>query len=273
MNVLRMNILRTLCFAIPCCLVLAACDHETTFDASSVPAYQKSLSEIKAGLSPADQRRLEMALLTLAAGMSADYTAFGMINPSKAADFEALDGVTGQLMFLDRMRPRIAGKTAAEVINRVADDLDYEISRIETQAGSADKQLKAIVIENPRFRLENKGRNVATGEFSVYNGSSIAIRQLYLTGELTTHDVKVPLVLNNLSYYFSRPLQPGVQQQAKVYLGITGDWMTKNFPTAYDPDLKLKVANVDDADGRKLLTVNVRVLDTLKHKRDVLRGS
>ena len=268
-----MKILRMLCFAIPCCLALAACDHEPTFDASSVPAYQKTLSEIKARLNAADRRRLEVALLTLAAGMSADYTAFALINPSKVADFEALDGVAYPLNFLDRMRPQIDGKTAAAVINRVADDLDYEISRIETQAGGAEKQLKAIVIENPRYRLENKGRSVATGEFSVYNGSNIPIRQLYLTGELTTHDVKVPLVLNNLSYYFSRPLQPGVQQQAKVYLGITGDWMTKNFPTAYDSDLKLKVANVDDADGRKLLTVNVQVLDTLKHKRDVLRGS
>jgi hypothetical protein len=268
-----MNILRMLCFAIPCCLALAACDHEPTFDASSVPAYQKTLSDINARLSAADQHRLQVALLTLAAGMSADYTAYALINPSKAADFEALDGVAGQLMFFDRMRSRIDGKTAAAVIRRVADDLDYEISRIETQAGGAEKNLAAIVIENARYRLDNKGRSVPTGEFSVYNGSRIPIRRLYLTGELTTPDVKVPLVLNNLVYFFSSPLQPGVQQQAKVYLGITGDWTTKQFLTAYDADLKLKVANVDDADGQRLLAVNTQVLDTLKHKRDLLRGS
>ena len=64
------------CFAMLCCLALAACDHEPTFDASSLAAYQKSLSEITARLNAEDKHKLQIALLTLAAGNSADYTPF-----------------------------------------------------------------------------------------------------------------------------------------------------------------------------------------------------
>jgi hypothetical protein len=265
---------RMFCLAVACCVALAACDQEPRFDASSVPAYQKSLAEIKTRLSAKDQHRLQIALLTLSAGGAAFFTAYALSDPAKTDAYEALDGLPNSLALLDRMRLSIAGKTAAEVIRRVADDLDFAIAQAETATGGgAEKDLAAIVIENARYRLDNKNRSAPTGEFSVYNGSRIPILRLYLTGELTAPDVKVPLVLNNIVYVFSSPLQPGVQQQAKVYLGITGDWQTKHFLTAYDADLKLKIANVDDADGKKVLAVNTQVLDTLRHKRDLLRGS
>ena len=61
-----MNILRMLSFAVSCCLALAACHREPTFDASSLPAYQRSLSKIEASLSAADQDRLKIALAALA---------------------------------------------------------------------------------------------------------------------------------------------------------------------------------------------------------------
>ena len=85
------------------------------------------------------------------------------------------------------MRSRIEGRTAASVIRRVADDLDYEISRVETQTKGAEKQLAAFVIENPRFRWDHGKRTTnPTAEFSVYNGSTMPISRIYLSGELTT---------------------------------------------------------------------------------------
>ena len=57
-----------------------------------------------------------------------------------------------------------------------------------------------------------------------------------------------------------------------VDLGTPGDWTAKQLETVYDADLKLTVSNVDDASGKRLLAINTEVLDTLRRKRDVLRG-
>ena len=58
-----------------------------------------------------------------------------------------------------------------------------------------------------------------------------------------------------------------------VDLGMPGGWTAKQLETVYDPDLKLTVSNVDDASGRRVLAINTGVLETLRRKRDVLRGS
>ena len=268
-----MTAVRTLSFAVLCCFALAACDHEPTFDASSLPAYQRSLSEINARLSAQDRHKLQMALLTLSAGGSADYTAVALANPSSIVNIEALDGVANPLQFLDRMRSRIAGRTAASVIRSVADDLDYAISRAEAQTKGAEKQLAAFVIENSRFRWDRGKRLTSpTAEFSVYNGSTTPISLIFLRGELTTPGLKTPLAMGGLIYSFANLLQPGAQQQVTVVLGMPGGWTAKQLETVYDPDLKLTVSNVSDASGQRLLATNTEVLDTLRHKRDVLRG-
>ena len=46
----------------------------------------------------------------------------------------------------------------------------------------------------------------------------------------------------------------------------------KQLDSTYDADLKLKVSNIDDAGGQRLLAINADILDTLRRKRDVLRG-
>jgi hypothetical protein len=269
-----MNAARTLSFAVLCCLALAACDPAPTFDASSLPAYQKSLNEINARLSAQDRHKLQLALLTLAAGGSADYTAVALANPLTIANIEALDGVPNPLQFLDRMRSRIEGRTAASVIRRVADDLDYAISRVEAQTKGAEKQLAAFVIENPRFRWDHGKRTTnPTAEFSVYNGSTMPISRIFLKGELTTPELKTPLAMGVVVYSFANLLQPGAQQQVTVNLGTPSGWTAKQLETVYNPDLKLTVSNVDDASNRRLLAVNTEVLETLRHKRDLLRGS
>jgi hypothetical protein len=214
-----------------------------------------------------------MALLTLAAGGSADYTAVALANPSSIVNIEALDGVANPLQFLDRMRSRIEGRTATSVIRRVADDLDYEISRVEAQAKGAEKQLAAFVIENSRFRWDRGKRLTSpTAEFSVYNGSTTPISRIFLMGELTTPELKTPLAMGGLIYNFANLLQPGAQQQVTVVLGMPGGWTAKQLETVYDPDLKLTVSNVSDASGQRLLATNTEVLDTLRRKRNVLRG-
>ena len=217
-----MTAVRALCFAVLCCFALAACDREPTFDASSLPAYQKSLGEIKARLSGADQHKLELALLTLAVGGAADYTAFALANPSKAADFAALDGVANPLIFLDRMRPGIEGRSAAAVIRKAAEDIDGTgTPGTESRSQGAEKELKAFVIDNPGCDWDRTRRsNVLTVHFSVYNGSRIAISRIYLSGALAAPEFETPLSVGTISYRFPGPLQPGAQQQVTVSLAV-----------------------------------------------------
>jgi hypothetical protein len=270
-----MTAMRISYFAVVCCLALAACDHQPTFDASSLPAYQKSLGEIKARLSGNDQHKLQIALMTLVAGSTADFSAFAEANPPAVVNFESLDGFANPLAFLDRMRPAIQGKSAASVIRHVADDLDFAISRAQEQAnGGAEKALAAFVIEHARFSWDRRNRNIQPiVEFSVYNGSRNSISAIYLSSELTTPDRDMPLVMGDVNYRFVNPLQPGAQQEVKVFLVVPGPWMAKQLETAYDRELKLKVSNIDDSNGKRLLSINIGRLDVMRKKRDALRAS
>jgi hypothetical protein len=266
--------MRMPCFAVLCCLALAACDHEPTFDASSLPAYQTSLAEINARLGQKDQHRLQVALMTLATGYGTDYTAFALANPDMAANFEALDGVANPLSFLDRMRAGIQGRSAASVIRHVADELDYEISRAESQADGAEKALAPFVVENARYFWDRSRRfSEPQVEFSIYNGSKDPISTIYLTGALTgAADRDTPLVMREVSYHFSNLLQPGAQQEVTLGLGMPGPWTAKQLDEAYDANLKLKISNIGEPNGKKLFAVNVGWLDVMRKKRDVLRG-
>ena len=138
-------------FVVLCCLALAACDHEPTFDASSLPAYQKSLGEITAQLSAPDQRKLDIALLSLVAGNAADTNGLQSANPGSLAVLASLNGVANPQIYLDRLRPRINGRSAAGVIRLVASELDAQISLAESQLAGAEKLLGPVVIEHPRY--------------------------------------------------------------------------------------------------------------------------
>ena len=268
-----MRALRTLCLALVCAAAVAACDKEPTFDASSLPAYRKSLSDINAKLSPADQRRLQIAIITLATGGGADYAVFGRPDPSRNAGFEMLEGVANPTVYLDFMRQRIDGKTAAAVISRAAGDLDVQISAAEARSGGAENALKAFIIENPRYFMDrSQGRDQPMVQFSIYNGGRFAISIVHLAAALTVPGVKAPLATGGLVYRFSQPLQPGAQSSASVYLASAGDAFIKQLDGIYDADLKLSVSNIDTADGKRLLATNADVLDAMRHKRDVLRG-
>jgi hypothetical protein len=256
-----------------CCLALAACDSEPQFDTSSVPAYQKSFGAIDARLNEQDRNRLKLALKTLAAGGAAEFTL--LARPGGQAHIEALEGVADPTLLLDRMRPKIEGKTAAAVIRTVVADLDAEIARAEGRLGSADadKTLSKIVIENERYHWERTGMTEhATVQFSIYNGSAKAISHVFLSGVLASRGRATPWATGALDYGFTPALQPGTQQQAKIFIG-RGEFADSELARVYDAGLTLKVTNADDTAGRRLLIVNSDIIDSMRMQRFALRGN
>jgi hypothetical protein len=258
--------------AVLCCFALAACDSEPVFDTSSVPAYQKSYGAINAGLNEQDRNRLKIALRTLAAGGAAEFTL--LARPRAQANTAALEGVANPTIVLDRMRPKIEGKTAAAVIRIVVADIDTEIAQAEGQLGSADadKTLSKIVIENERYYWDRNGRtDHATVQFSIYNGSAKAISHVFLSGVLTSRGRATPWATGALDYGFTPALQPGTQQQATIFI-TQGEFADSELERVYDAGLTLKVTNADDTAGRRLLVVNSDIIESMRLERLVLRG-
>jgi hypothetical protein len=251
-----------------CGLFLAGCDQAPTFDASSLPAYQKSYGDIRAKLSEADQRRLDLALVLIASGNGID-----ALQLSSSRRFDAplstLEGVANPLVYLDRLRPVVEGKTAAKVIKTVADGLDFVIDRAEKQSSDAKSQLAAVEIANPRYYW-NRNKNYDAPEitFSVFNAGKMPISGITLNGTLTVRGRAA--VSGGVHYNFSRVLQPGEQQSAKVT--PNGVLANKDFENAFDAEFRLTVANVEDTGGRRLLMTDATVLDIMKKNREALRG-
>ena len=256
-----------------CCLTLAACDSEPQFDTSSVPAYQKSFGAIDARLNEQDRSRLKLALKTLAAGGAAEFTRAGL--PRVPANIAALEGVANPTLVLDRMRPKIEGKTAAAVIGIVVADIDAEIARAQGHLGDpdADKTLSKIVIENERYYWDRSRRSdYATVQFSIYNGGAKAISHVYLSGVLTSRGRATPWATGALDYGLTPALQPGTQQQAKIFIG-RGEFADSDLERVYDAGLTLKVTNADDTAGRRLLIFNSDIIESMRMQRFALRGN
>jgi hypothetical protein len=260
---------KTPCFAVPACLpaclALAACDDSPKFDASSLPAYQRSLEAIKARLSAHDQQRLDMALFTTAANNVA-----GVLPPENpgAVVQASLVGVANPLIYLDRLRPRVDGRTAAKVIELAVDDLDFAIAHTGPQSAAADKILAAIAIENPRYYWTSDHQ--PTIAFSVANSSPYAVANLTVSGVLTVHG-RVLLATGGLDYSFSPALQFGSQQS--VSLRPYGTlWSNRSLETIDDAGFTLKAVNIVDTDRRRLLMVDADIVEALKRKRNFLRN-
>jgi hypothetical protein len=250
------------CFAVLACFALAACDNSPTFDASSLPAYQKSLNDIKATLSPRDQERLDLALLTTAIG-----------GPPNRAVKSSLEGVAYPIVYLDRLRSRIDGRTAAKVIELTAADLDFAIAQAERQSSDGSKILAAIKVENPQYHWDRtRNGDGPTIHFSVVNGTSYALSTITVSGVLTLHG-RTLLAAGGLIHVFSSPLQPGAQELVTVVPDFTSQWRRPDLEADYDADFTLKVANIVDTNRRRLLSVDADIVEAMKRERDVLRSN
>jgi hypothetical protein len=258
--------------ALLACLALTACDRDPTFDASSPAAYEKSLGEITAKLNVEDQRRLKIALLTLALGNTVQSNALQFADSAALNNFVTLATVVDPLRYLDRVRPGISGQSATQVIRRVAADLDGEISRDDARAGAAGKLLTAVAIDHPRFYWDRR-RNLPTIEFSVYNGSKNVISRIYVSGVLTTRDRPGKWMTGGLNYKFERGLQPGVEVPITLAPRLFSAQTAKQLESSYDGDVTVKVTNVEDASGQKIIPIDADILEGMRNKRDFLRGS
>jgi hypothetical protein len=67
-------------------------------------------------------------------------------------------------------------------------------------------------------------------------------------------------------------LLPGEQVQVTIAATGTNAWTDKRLASIYDTDFRLKVINIENANGQKLVPLNLDVLEVMRKKRDALRG-
>jgi hypothetical protein len=253
-------------------LALTACDSDPTFDASSEAAYLKSLGEITAKLGAEDERRLDVALLTLALGNTVQSNGLQFANSASLKNLVVLDGVANPLRYLDRLRPGISGRSASGVIRLVAANLDEEISRYEAASAAAYKRLGDVVIDHPRYYWDRR-RNLPILEFSVYNGGKSVITRIHVSGVLTVPGRPGKWVTSGLNYKFDRGLGPGVATPVTLIPRALSAHTAKELENFYDANVTVKVSNIEDTDGHQLVRIDTDVLEGMRSKRDFLRGS
>ena len=119
----------------------------------------------------------------------------------------------------------------------------------------------------------SRGPGQPTIEFSVYNGSKNVISRIYVSGVLTTHDRPTPWAKGIIIHSFERGLQPG--EQVPVVIKATGNnsWTDIRLATLYDADFTLKIINIENTNGERLVPLNLDALEAMRQKRDALRES
>ena len=103
-------------------------------------------------------------MLTLALGNMAQSNVLQSASHDALNNLATLATVADPLRYLDRVRPAIGGRSASEVIRRVASDLDSEISRNDARSAAEYELLTAVAIDHPRYYWDRR-RNLPTIEY------------------------------------------------------------------------------------------------------------
>jgi hypothetical protein len=127
-----------------------------------------------------------------------------------------------------------------------------------------------VAISNPRYYWDTRS-NLPTIEFSVLNGSKRSISRIHVSGQLTQSGRFEKWTAGGLSYKFDRSLEAGEQTSVRLATQVFSAPTTKQLQALYDTDIAIKVTNVEDADGNKLVPIDVDVLDGMRNKRNFLR--
>jgi Family of unknown function (DUF6694) len=256
---MKRSILTTLC-----CLLLAACVFDPTFDTSSWEAFQRSSSAIRARLSNEDLRRLEITLNYMLMEGSPKIDS-PMLNNAIAKE-----GFANPQTILARLAPKLNGKSAAAVIKNLSIKLDTEISDLESRMQNAEGVLAAVEVASPTYYWRRSGYiTQPVIEFSVYNAGKFAISRVYLSGILSTPNRSIPWVRQSFVLNFKGGLEPRERRRMK-FEPRYGEWNDKQLSDLSNPELKLTVTNFDDASGERMIAIDGNSLEVRRRVRSLL---
>jgi hypothetical protein len=258
--------MKRLSLTILCCFLLSGCILDPVFDTSSWDAYQTSSAAIKAKLSNDDLRRLEVALKYLLLESM----------PRTEVDGRLLNNVVlrsnlaNPYLILGRLGPTINGRSATAVIQNPTLKLDAEISESETRLQNSGSLLNSVEVISPSYYWRRSGSlEQPVIDFAVRNEGKIPITRIYFRSVLTTPSRSVPWVKQEFVQTFKGGLEPREKQQLSFQ--PNGDWRDPQLKYLPDAQLKVVVANFEDANGNKMIAVDSDTLDLKRKARAALQ--
>ena len=254
--------MKRLSLTILCCFLLSGCIFDPVFDTSSWDAFQRSSAAIRAKLSNDDLRRLEIALKYLLLESTPGAEIAAQVPGSAVARANLVNPYT----IINRLGPKINGRSAAAIIQNLSMKLDAEISQTEARLPNVEDVLGAIEVTSPRYYWRRSGyAEQPVIEFAVRNGGKSPIASIYFRGVLTTPNRSIPWARREFVQVFKGGLEPREKQQLTIQprFGNWSDPQLKDLPGA---ELKVVVMNYEDANGQNVIAVDN---DSLEQKRMV----
>lgn len=219
---------------------------------SNPQAYQSSVTKMMADMTSEQKVKFTEAMTAIAFDTSD-------VSPN------AFVGDPSSVIFLGGAGEKIKGKTADQIIRlgyetRIAKLNDEILVGMQTvQAAKAERDrhkatFDSIRIEGVRFYVQRNYIVEPVIEFRITNGSNIVLRQGFFQGTLTSPGRSVPWVDEAFNHEFSGGLEPGESRLLQLSPNMFGEWGQGDHINRKDLQLAVRLINVEDSNGTKLLT-------------------
>jgi Family of unknown function (DUF6694) len=259
--------MKRLSLTILCCFLLSGCIFDPVFDTSSWDAFQRSSAAIRAKLSNDDLRRLQIALKYLLIEGAPRTEIDGQL-PGNAA---AGGSFANPYATLNRLGPRINGRSAATIIQNLSIKLDAEISETEARLPNVENVLGSVEVTSARYYWRRSGYVAQPViEFAVRNGGKSPIARIYFRSVLTTPNRSIPWARQEFVQVFKGGLEPREKQQLTIQPRY-GNWNDPQLKDLPDAELKVVVMNFEDANGQNVIAVDSDSLDQKRKVRAALQ--
>jgi hypothetical protein len=255
--------------AVAIALSAASCDvggGPTKIDGSSQSAFHASIQKATAELSPADQSAFTKAMMIIAFKDIGDAAGTGGLAGAVAAMPKSEDAAFSKLSALAN------GKTATEIIAEAGkvqkertsrqtiadqtqiDTLTKQISDTATAQAAAQTVLVKLVIKGARFYFPaDQIIQRPVVDFSITNGSELAIKKAFFHATLTTPGRPVPWVDDDFNYDIPGGLNPGESQRLQLSPNMFSKWGNADLKARRDLVLTVVATDAVAADGTHVL--------------------
>jgi hypothetical protein len=250
--------------AILIAMTLVACTSglDRKLDGTDEKAFETSLANMKKTAKPDEVARLDAAMLMLAISNVSIGFEGGILGAwKKISTTRSPEQLSDQLMSV------VNGMTGREIIaagqRRKTDEATKQLAKIDIEAAQLAKLreekastkgvLAPIEIVEPALRFSSSGsQKMSVIDFTVKNGSDIALTYLYLRGTVSD-PAKKELFSDDINYKLSaEPLLPGESKTLRLPSSGSGKWNAPEIWGKENLRFTIEVVNAENLAGQRL---------------------
>lgn len=240
-------------------LVLAGCTQplDTRIDGTSQAAYEKSLTAIKAKLTPEETAKLEEALQVVV---------FSEIVPKEGGLFAMMAAFKDTDKLQAKMLQTVNGKTPRELIDMAAGKIKErakeelksvasEIAELEKRKAGAEKAkelLAKIIVTDAKFYWAGDYLPHPVIDFNAVNRTGVPLGRLYFHGVVSTPGRTIPWIQEDFNYEVPGGLENDESKRVRLGPNPYSDWGKRETQGRNDLVMTITVVNAEGAGKTKL---------------------